>query len=117
MNQIHQYVRRGNKLIGVLVGTKLEDGTVRITASKCNESHGDKFDKKLGLQIAANRSTKPETIIAHSMIPDMIKFVDRCSRYFDVNPTDIQEPAIPVKVLRGVGIPYICENGEFRVLS
>jgi hypothetical protein len=103
--QIHQYIRKGHKLVGVLVGTKLEDGTVRITASKANESHGDRFDKSIGLEIARNRAKKSETVIAHSMLPAMIAFNDRCSRYFKVNPTDIDCP-----VSTGIGHSELLEN-------
>lgn len=85
--QIHQYVRKGNKTVGVLMGTKLDNGDVIITASKVAISKGDTFDREFGKELCARRAELFEKENRFPEIPTSMKhqaedFMQRCMKYF-----------------------------------
>lgn len=51
---IHRRIFKDDKIIGVLMGTKVENGVV-ITASQCALSKGDIFDKEFGKALCVRR--------------------------------------------------------------
>jgi hypothetical protein len=81
---IKRYTRnRKGQLNGCLVAGVV-DGKVRIGYSKCHRN--DVFDKKMARELATARMLKTEkdytTTLPASMIEDLKRFTDRCSRYF-----------------------------------
>jgi hypothetical protein len=66
------------------------EGKVKVGWSLANEKAGDKFDEDIGIQNAIERALKPSTVYARcldgsvpkSILTDMIRFLDRCERYF-----------------------------------
>lgn len=98
--QIYQYVRNGNKLVGVLMGTKCSDGTVIITSSRCASSKGDVFNKEFGKALCIARAYNYESenripTIPASMKIEAMNFSDRCHKYFKTEEvsfyTDVQK--------------------------
>jgi len=99
-DNIHQFAHgkgsRGSKgHVGVLLAVRQKDGKVVITGSKANLSHGDRFNKEDGLELAWNRQATVregrKNKIAHSMKGDLNRFVDRCSRYFKTKDIEVPE--------------------------
>jgi len=74
--------------VGVLVGRLdkkglLENGIVRLGWSRANFGKGDVFNKREALNIAIGRAQARETVpVCHSFKKDMLRFRDRCERYF-----------------------------------
>lgn len=84
---IMQYVKKNGKIIGVLMGTKMANGNVIVTASKVALNKGDTFNKAFGIELCEARAYKYEydarlPIIPKSMHPEAIKFAERCRKYF-----------------------------------
>ena len=83
---IHVYILDNkNQRIGVFAATtnQLNPNEIFIGWSKCNESAGDRFDAKRGVEIAYQRSAK----CSISPIPESLKhryeaFRHRCKKYF-----------------------------------
>ena len=84
---IHQYVKKNIKgrkqIVGILVGRMDENKQLHFGWSKTNISTGDIFDRKVGMDIAMERTKATKCVpIPLSMIEDAMKFDKRCSRYF-----------------------------------
>jgi len=99
-NFIHSYVygdgRQCNQKVGVLVGVKHGE-EVFISGSKANINAGDKFDRKVGVELAVDRmicllQDGRTSKIAASLEPALERFVARCVRYFKT--TAIHTPAV-----------------------
>ena len=91
---IHRYIREDGKLVGVIMGTKLENGEVIITSAKAAISKGDVFNKQFGKQLCMDRAeayySKNRTpVIYERFEEDVEKFVDNCKKYFKVDEVDI----------------------------
>lgn len=87
MKEIKQYVKKNGKTVGVMMGTKMNNGSVIITASKVAVNKGDTFDKEFGVELCQARAYKYEydgrlPIIPKSMESDVKHFESRCKRYF-----------------------------------
>jgi hypothetical protein len=86
-NRIHVHVkknRNGHKQkVATLVGDE-KNGVIRIGWSMANVKAGDKFDKEKGLEIASARlnSQRGMVLPPFSLIPDIKRFQERCTRYF-----------------------------------
>jgi hypothetical protein len=64
-------------------GLGLGNGIVRLGWSRANFGKGDVFDKREALNIAIGRAQARETVpVCHSFKKDMLRFRDRCERYF-----------------------------------
>lgn len=88
--EIFQYVKGTGKYkntnVALLMGSIHEDG-VLITTAKANVVAGDVFTKERARHIVMERANKYElydevTIIPKSLIPAVVKFEERCERYF-----------------------------------
>jgi hypothetical protein len=56
---------------------------VVIGWSRCNNSAGDRFDKRIGVQIAYERSLKQSTAeVPLTMTPHYTAFYERATKYF-----------------------------------
>lgn len=88
-----EYVRdRHNQKVGVVVACKIEGDKhiVIIGHSKANISRGDRFDKKLGIDIAIDRAVHGSYVsIPSSMIDIVEKMKARAIRYFKVSENSI----------------------------
>ena len=85
-NSIIRYTRnRQGQLNGCLVAGVV-NGKVQIGYSKCHRN--DVFDKKRAKDLAVARMAKADkdytTTMPSSMVEDLKRFTDRCSRYFKV---------------------------------
>lgn len=83
---IHRRIFKDDKIIGILMGTKVENGVV-ITASQCALSKGDIFDKEFGKALCVRRVWSFEgegriPTITKTMQPHLEGFAARCMRYF-----------------------------------
>jgi hypothetical protein len=83
---IHQIlvkrVKGQRQRVGVLVGRIDSDNKIKIGWSRTNVSK-DKFDKNYGLNLAIMRTYAQNTVpVPQSIIKDIVKFRDRCRRYF-----------------------------------
>jgi hypothetical protein len=90
-----EYVRdRHNQKVGVVVACKMEGtDTVVIGHSKANLSRGDKFDKKLGINIAIERAIHGSDVPAPSSLSLMVeKMKARAIKYFKVTPEEVFAP-------------------------
>jgi hypothetical protein len=84
---IHQIlvkrVKGQRQKVGVLVGRTDSNNKIKIGWSRTNIAKGDKFDKNYGLNLAIMRTYAQHTVpVPQSIIKDIVKFRDRCGRYF-----------------------------------
>lgn len=88
---ITQYIRRKNKVIGLLMAAKTDDGDVVIEYSLCSPK--DRFDKKLAHKIVVDRiqsaNSQLERTLPRSIRKDYTEFVARCERYYKKPKTDM----------------------------
>lgn len=94
MDLIKQYVRKGTKQVGVLVGVKTDSGKVNVGWSKCtlrrNGEQVDQYDRDFGVNIAIERANNPRQAMhgtTDHQIPYIVRkqladFKERCMRYF-----------------------------------
>ena len=91
MNQLHQYVyekKHGRKNKKGVLFAKVKEGDLCIGYSSCSPK--DFFDRDFGLQVAIERAEKfcvrpPRKVIPYAIQPALVKFTDRCKRYFKTN--------------------------------
>ena len=86
-NTIHKYlvkrVQGRKQKVAVIVGTKDNEGIIRIGWSRANINAGDRFNKERALDIALDRMKATEMVpVPPSIVDDVISFQDRCQRYF-----------------------------------
>lgn len=92
---IKQYIKRKRakktQKVGLLLGFRdSSTGKVKVGWSLTNTKVGDKFDPIVGNSIATARALLPSSLYALCLegeIPvsiqkDMLRFLDRCDRYF-----------------------------------
>jgi hypothetical protein len=83
---IHVYILdKKDQRIGVLAATNnnIDPDNVFIGWSLCNQSAGDKFDAKRGVEIAYERSRKCSVApIPMSIVQRYAAFKHRCNKYF-----------------------------------
>lgn len=83
---IHVYILNNKRQrIGVFAATvnDLNPTEIYIGWSKCNGSAGDRFDSKMGVEIAYERSRKCSVApIPMSMSHRYDAFIHRCQKYF-----------------------------------
>jgi len=101
VTQISQYlykkVKGHRQRIGVMVADIDKDGYVKYGWSRVNLNSGDKFDPKVGLNLAIERLKAKETVpIPPSIFTDMYIFKRRCQRYFK-DAKDSQNFPIQIK--------------------
>ena len=85
-NGIHAYVYNSRRHpVGVLaaVPSRANPDQVVIGWSRCNNTAGDRFDKRIGVQIAYERSLKASTAeVPLTMTSDYTNFFVRATKYF-----------------------------------
>jgi hypothetical protein len=82
-HSVVQYVRNKKKPHGALVAIKTPDG-FRIGYSLCRK--GDRFKKKMAVQIAIGRATHSHSLEAQELPREIKKmipvFTERCRKYY-----------------------------------
>lgn len=92
--EIFEYIKRRhggkNHKVGIILGL-VDNDTIRIGWSKCNQKSGDKFDTLIGLEYAKNRAMKSDNVLTPNCIKRHLRqFSGRCVRYFkDANKLEI----------------------------
>lgn len=85
-NYIHEYIYdKRRQLKGVWAATPSEKNPnqVYVGFSLCNKSKGDRFNKRMGLDIALGRSASQSIVDVPSSLHEGYEFfLKRCSRYF-----------------------------------
>jgi hypothetical protein len=77
---------------GIMLAVPIDDNTVRIGWSLCNFKMGDKFSD-LGEKIAIERAqTASEVAPAHSMVEELIKFIERARAYYKDKEVEVTFP-------------------------
>lgn len=90
---IRQYIRRNNKIVGLMIAAKNADGDIVIDYSLCSSK--DRFDKSLAEKIAmgrvftTNSKSQLKRILPPSILQDYTEFVARCERYFKKSREDM----------------------------
>lgn len=86
--EIFEYIRERKagrtQKVGIIWGT-IDNSTIRIGWSKCNQKAGDKFDFTEGLKLAKNRAygvDKSPTKIPDRNRSQMRDFISRSVKYF-----------------------------------
>jgi hypothetical protein len=100
-----------NARIGTLVALRDNSGAICIGWSMANNSAGDKFDKKTGINVAINRAVPLEDLANDSTIPfkvqnELSDFIGRAKNYF--------KPKIVV-IVKG-GIAY-CDDPRVQIVD
>ena len=95
MHSIQQYVWRKNRRVGLLMAVKVGE-RVFIAGSKVNLKKGDKFDVQRANEIALDRISATHadnrtTRVASSLRDDLLKFKNRCMRYFKTENISMPE--------------------------
>jgi hypothetical protein len=99
---IVQYVKgrggRKTQNVGVLFAAK-DGNQVIVTASRANLTHGDRFDKQKGRQIARDRFVRVTVDDRMNDAPkslegDLRRFEARCVTYFKVDAASVFLPSI-----------------------
>ena len=96
--QLIHYLRKGKTPetigvpIGLLLGSKLHDGTVKVSWSFCHRN--DCFTKKEARMFASYRMGAPDAMLMQhtpkAVLAALPAFVTRCSKYFRVLEEDIE---------------------------
>lgn len=88
-NTIFKYVRtrRGSR-VGVVLATKLENGSVGLGWSLCATKLGDEFNPDYAFNIAFGRAKAYGGIAAvpRSVVKDYSIIINRAARYFNNDP-------------------------------
>jgi hypothetical protein len=91
MGKIFQYFRNRNKIKGLFVAIKKENGDIAVGYSLC--CNKDRFCKETARSVALERANSfcgsNKNSIPISMLKDFNKFLDRASRYFKVEKEKI----------------------------
>lgn len=79
-NLIFRYIKRHNKIVGLLVGYSFEDGKFSTGWSLCNDK--DEFDMQKALSICFYRLTVGNERPPHSVEKEFMRFFTNCCKYF-----------------------------------
>jgi len=89
-NTIFKYVRarRGSR-VGLVLATKLENGSVCLGWSLCATKLGDEFNSDYAFKIAFGRAHSLGGVdsVPRSVAKDYTIIMERASRYFNDDPT------------------------------
>lgn len=75
--------RNGKRTKVGIITSNIKRGHVLIGYSVCCKT--DEYNEKEGLIIAGKRMGQEQVVVAPGIRKDMIKFLDRCSRYYKGN--------------------------------
>ena len=85
-NIIHEYIYdKRRQLKGIWVASPVfgNPNLIGLGWALCNSSQGDRFDKKMGFEIAIGRASKlTKQVVPYSLIKGYNFFHNRCKRYY-----------------------------------